>query len=65
MTESEQLKSQLAQIEKRFYADDVPATALKSLSVEIRELRHLIAAAEAAERKDSRVVASVADAAIS
>lgn len=60
-TESELLRMQLARVQKAFYDDKTRATDLKALSVEMRELRSLIKAAEAAENKTLSVVADTAD----
>ena len=64
-TESELLRRQLARVEAAFYDDRTRPTDLKALSVEMRELRALIQAAEAAERKTVTVVADTADDALS
>lgn len=60
-TESQLLRQQLARVESAFYDDKTRATDLKALSVEMRELRALIKAAEAAENKTLSVVADTAD----
>lgn len=60
-TESQLLKAQLARVEAAFYDDKTRPTDLKALSVEMRELRGLIKAAEAAENKTLTVVADTAD----
>lgn len=60
-TESQLLKAQLARVESAFYDDKTRPTDLKALSVEMRELRGLIKAAEAAENKTLTVVADTAD----
>lgn len=60
-TESQLLRQQLARVEAAFYDDKTRPTDLKALSVEMRELRALIKAAEAAEDKTLTVVADTAD----
>ena len=60
-TESQLLRQQLARVESAFYDDRTRPTDLKALSVEMRELRGLIKAAEAAEDTTLRVVANTAD----
>ena len=60
-TESQHLRRQLAQIEETFYGGKARPADLKALSVEMRELRGLIKAAEAAENKTLTVVAATAD----
>lgn len=60
-TESQLLRQQLARVEAAFYDDKTRPTDLKALSVEMRELRGLIKAAEAAENKTLTVVADTAD----
>lgn len=60
-TESQLLRQQLARVEAAFYDDKTRPTDLKALSVEMRELRGLIKAAEAAENKALTVVADTAD----
>lgn len=60
-TESQLLRRQLARVESAFYDDSTRPTDLKALSVEMRELRGLIKAAEAAENKTLSVVADTAD----
>jgi hypothetical protein len=60
-TESQLLRQQLARVEAAFYDDRTRATDLKALSVEMRELRALIKAAEVAENKTLTVVADTAD----
>lgn len=60
-TESQLLGAQLARVESAFYDDKTRPTDLKALSVEMRELRSLIKAAEAAENKTLSVVADTAD----
>jgi hypothetical protein len=60
-SESQLLKQQLARVESAFYDDKTRPTDLKALSVEMRELRGLIKAAEAAESKTLTVVADTAD----
>ena len=60
-TESELLRRQLARVQQAFYDDKTRPTDLKALSVEMRELRGLIKAAEAAENKTLSVVADTAD----
>lgn len=60
-SESQLLRQQLARVEAAFYDDKARPTDLKALSVEMRELRGLIKAAEAAESKTLTVVADTAD----
>lgn len=60
-TESELLRQQLERVEKAFYDEKTRPTDLKALSVEMRELRALIKAAEAAEKKRTTVLADTAD----
>jgi hypothetical protein len=60
-SESQLLRQQLARVEAAFYDDKTRPTDLKALSVEMRELRGLIKAAEAAESKTLTVVADTAD----
>ena len=60
-SESQLLKSQLARVESAFYAESTRPTDIKALSVEMRELRGLIKAAEASENKTLSVVADTAD----
>lgn len=60
-SESTHLRQQLARVETAFYDDKTRPTDLKALSVEMRELRGLIKAAEAAENKTLSVVADTAD----
>jgi len=60
-SESQLLRLQLTRVETAFYDDKTRPTDLKALSVEMRELRGLIKAAEAAENKTLSVVASTAD----
>jgi len=60
-SESQLLRQQLARVESAFYDDKTRPTDLKALSVEMRELRGLIKAAEAAENKTLSVVADTAD----
>ena len=64
-SESQLLKQQLARVESAFYDDKTRPTDLKALSVEMRELRGLIKAAEAAESKTLTVVADTADESLS
>lgn len=64
-TESQLLRQQLARVESAFYDSETRPTDLKSLSIEMRELRSLIKAAEAAEEKTLTVVADTADEPIS
>lgn len=64
-TESALLRSQLERVQQAFYDDKTRPTDLKALSVEMRELRSLIKAAEAAENKAASVVADTADEPIS
>ena len=62
LTESQMLRRQLARVESAFYDDpSTSAVALKALSVEMRELRALIQAAEVVEKKTLTVVADTAD----
>ena len=60
-TESELLREQLKRVERAFYDDSTRPTDLKALSVEMRELRALIKAAEAAENKSASVLAETPD----
>ncbi len=60
-SESELLRSQLARVQQAFYDDNTRPTDLKALSVEMRELRALIKAAEASENKRTTVLADTAD----
>lgn len=60
-SESDLLRQQLARVQEAFYDDKTRPTDLKALSVEMRELRALIKAAEAAEKKTTSVVADTAD----
>jgi hypothetical protein len=60
-TESQLLREQLARVQTAFYDEKTRPTDLKALSVEMRELRSLIKAAEAAENKTLSVVADTAD----
>lgn len=60
-TESQLLRQQLARVETAFYDGKTRPTDLKALSVEMRELRGLIKAAEVAENKTLTVVADTAD----
>ena len=60
-SESQLLRMQLSRVETAFYDDKTRPTDLKALSVEMRELRGLIKAAEAAENKTLSVVADTAD----
>lgn len=60
-TESDLLRAQLDRVEKAFYDDKTRPTDLKALSVEMRELRGLIKAAEAAENKRTSVLADTPD----
>ena len=59
--ESALLRQQLARVQDAFYDDRTRATDLKALSVEMRELRALIKAAEASENKTLTVVADTDD----
>ena len=59
--ESDLLRAQLRRVEAAFYDGGTRPTDLKALSVEMRELRGLIKAAEAAESKRSTVVADTPD----
>ena len=59
--ESHLIRRQLSRLEGAFYEDKTRPTDLKALSVEMRELRALIKAAEAAENKTLTVVADTAD----
>lgn len=60
-SESQLLRAQLGRVEAAFYDGKTRPTDLKALSVEMRELRGLIKAAEAAESKTLTVVANTAD----
>ncbi len=60
-TEAQLLRRQLTRVETAFYDDKTRPTDLKALSVELRELRGLIQAAEMAEDKTLSVVAETAD----
>ena len=60
-SESELLRQQLARVQLAFYDEKTRPTDLKALSVEMRELRSLIKAAEAAENKRSTVLADTPD----
>ncbi len=60
-SESQLLREQLARVQRAFYDDKTRPTDLKALSVEMRELRSLIKAAEAAENKTLSVVADTDD----
>ena len=60
-SESHLLRQQLARVQSAFYDDRTRPTDLKALSVEMRELRALIKAAEVAENKTLTVVADTAD----
>jgi len=60
-SESELLKMQLERVEKAFYDEKTRPTDLKALSVEMRELRGLIKAAEASENKRTTVLADTPD----
>ncbi len=60
-SESELLTAQLERVKQAFYDEKTRPTDLKALSVEMRELRSLIKAAEASEKKRSTVVADTAD----
>ena len=60
-SESQLLRQQLARVEAAFYDDKTRPTDLKALSVEMRELRGLIKAAEAAEDKTLTVLADTPD----
>lgn len=60
-SESQLLRQQLARVESAFYDDKTRPTDLKALSVEMRELRGLIKAAEAAEDKTLTVLADTPD----
>ena len=64
-TESQLLRQQLERVQQAFYDDKTRPTDLKALSVEMRELRGLIKAAEAAENKTLSVVADTADESLS
>lgn len=61
LSESQHLRRQLARCEGAFYDDKTRPTDLKALSIEMRELRGLIKAAEAAENKTLSVVADSPD----
>ena len=60
-SESDLLKMQLARVQQAFYDEKTRPTDLKALSVEMRELRGLIKAAEAAENKRTTVLADTPD----
>lgn len=60
-SESELLRQQLGRVQKAFYDEKTRPTDLKALSVEMRELRSLIKAAEAAENKRKTVLADTPD----
>lgn len=60
-SESQLLRLQLTRVESAFYDDKTRPTDLKALSIEMRELRGLIKAAEAAENKTLSVVADTPD----
>ena len=64
-SEAQLLRQQLARVEAAFYDEKTRPTDLKALSVEMRELRGLIKAAEAAESKTLTVVADTADESLS
>jgi hypothetical protein len=59
--ESALLRQQLSRVQDAFYDDRTRATDLKALSVEMRELRALIKAAEANENKTLTIVADTDD----
>jgi len=60
-SESALLRDQLSRVQSAFYDDRTRPTDLKALSVEMRELRSLIKAAEAVENKTLSVVADTDD----
>lgn len=60
-SESDLLRAQLQRVQTAFYDDKTRPTDLKALSVEMRELRSLIKAAEAAENKRATVLADTPD----
>lgn len=60
-SESDLLRKQLARVQTAFYDEGTRPTDLKSLSLEMRELRGLIKAAEAHEKKSDTVVADTPD----
>jgi hypothetical protein len=60
-SEAALLRRQLTRVEEAFYSDRTLARDLKALSVEMRELRALIKAAEVAEDKSLTVVSEAAD----
>jgi hypothetical protein len=60
-SEAAQLKRQLVRVESAFYDENTLPRDLKALSVEVRELRALLKAAEAAEDKSLSVVSEAAD----
>lgn len=60
-SEAQLLRRQLTRVETAFYDDKTRPTDLKALSVEMRELRGLIQAAEVAGDKTLSVVAESAD----
>jgi hypothetical protein len=60
-TESDLLRQQLGRVQAAFYDDRTRPTDLKALSVEMRELRALIKAAEAAEGQRTTVLADTPD----
>jgi hypothetical protein len=64
-TEAQLLRSQLTRVETAFYDDNTRPTDLKALSVEMRELRALIKAAEVAEDTSLTVLADTADESLS
>ncbi len=59
--ESMLLRQQLARVQDAFFDDRTRPTDLKALSVEMRELRALIKAADAAESNTLSVVADTDD----
>lgn len=61
VAESALLRQQLERVQAAFYDDRTRPTDLKALSVEMRELRALIKAAEAVENKKLSVVADTDD----
>lgn len=63
--ESTLLRQQLTRVQSAFYDDRTRPTDLKALSVEMRELRALIKAADAAESKTLTVVADTDDESLS
>jgi hypothetical protein len=60
-SEAQLLREQLARVQRAFYDDKTRPTDLKALSVEMRELRALIKAAEQAEDRSLSVIADTPD----